>query len=128
MALVLADRVQETSNTTSTSDLTLNGALPTYQSFALGIGVGNTCYYAAYNTDQSVNEWEVGVGTLSAIDTLERTTILSSSNAGSIVNFSAGSKLVYVTLPAERAVYENAAGDPPFATQDESVAITIALG
>jgi hypothetical protein len=128
MALVLADRVQETSNTTSTGDLALNGALPTYQSFALGIGVGNTCYYAAYNTDQSVNEWEVGVGTLSGVSTLVRTTILSSSNAGSIVNFSAGSKLVYVTLPAERAVYENAAGDPPFATQDESVAITIALG
>ena len=128
MALVLADRVQETSNTTSTGDLTLNGALPTYQSFALGIGVGNTCYYAAYNTDQLVNEWEVGVGTLSAIDTLERTTILSSSNAGLIVTFSAGVKLVYVTLPAERAVYENAAGVPPFATQDESVAITIALG
>jgi hypothetical protein len=119
MALILADRVQETSNTTSTGDLPLNGALPTYQSFAAGVGVGNTCYYAAYNTDQLVNEWEVGVGTLSAIDTLERTTILSSSNAGSVVNFSVGTKLVYVTLPAERAAYE---------TQGNSVAITIALG
>jgi hypothetical protein len=128
MALVLADRVQEVSSTTGTVDLTLNGAIPAYQSFAAGVGVGNTCYYAVYNTDQSFNEWEVGVGTLSAVDTLERTTILSSSNAGLIVNFSAGTKLVYVTLPAERAVYENAAGDPPFSTQDESVAITIALG
>lgn len=128
MALVLADRVQETTSTTSTGDLLLNGALPTYQSFASGVGVGNTCYYAIYNTDQLVNEWEVGVGTLSAVDTLERTTILSSSNAGSIVNFSVGTKLVYVTLPAERAVYENAAGDPPYETQGNSVAITIALG
>jgi hypothetical protein len=128
MALVLADRVQELSNTVSTGDLILTGVVPTYQSFAAGVGVGNTCYYAVYNTDQTVTEWEVGVGTLSGTSTLERTTILSSSNSDLIVNFSAGTKLVYVTLPAERAVYENAAGDPPFTTQDESVAITIALG
>ena len=128
MALVLADRVQEISTTNGTGNLTLNGAVPTYQSFASGIGVGNTCYYAVYNTDQSVNEWEVGVGTLSAIDTLQRTTILSSSSGGVAVNFTVGTKLVYVTLPAERAVYENAAGDPPYETEGNSVAITIALG
>jgi hypothetical protein len=128
MALVLADRVQELSTTVGLIDFVLGGAIPTYQSFSTGVGVGNTCYYAAYNTDQSVTEWEVGVGTLSGASTLDRTTILSSSNTGAKVNFSAGTKLVYVTLPAERAVYENAAGDPPFATQDESVAITIALG
>jgi hypothetical protein len=123
MPLVVKDRVQETSTTTGTGTITLAGAVSGFQSFS-AIGNANTTYYAIVGGTQ----WEVGLGTYtSSGTTLSRDTVLASST-GSKINFSAGTKLVYVTLPAERAVYENAAGDPPFATQDESVAITIALG
>lgn len=128
MALVLADRVQEFSTTTGTVDLSLTGAAPSFQTFDAAIGVGNTCYYAAVHSDASLDEWEVGVGTLSASTTLQRTTILSSSNSNSPVNFSVGAKNVFVTLPSQRAVYSNAAGVPPYPTVDDSVAISIVMG
>ena len=127
MALVLADRVQELTTTTGLTDFALTGATQNFQSFDSGIGVGNTCYYFAAQSDASLNQWEVGVGTLSATSTLQRTTILSSST-GSKIDFAAGAKIVAVTLPASRAVYENAAGDPPFETDNESVAISIVMG
>lgn len=128
MALILKDRVQELTNTVGTISFALSGATPSYQDFDTAIGVGNTCYYAAVHQTSSLNEWEVGVGTLSGSTTLDRTAILSSSNSGLAVNFSVGAKLVFVTLPAERAVYENAAGDPPYETDNESVAISIIMG
>jgi hypothetical protein len=109
-------------------DFALNGATPNFQSFNSAIGIGNTCYYFAAQSDPSLNQWEVGVGTLSASSTLARTAILSSSNAGNKVDFVAGAKVVAVTLPASRAVYENAAGDPPFETDNEAVAIAIVMG
>ena len=87
MALVLKDRVQETSTTTGTGTLTLAGAVTGYQSFSSAIGNGNTTFYGIYLNGGS--EWEVGVGTVGA-GTLARTTVLASSNAGSAVNFSAG--------------------------------------
>jgi hypothetical protein len=107
MALVLADRVKETSTTTGTGTLTLAGASTGFQSFSV-IGNGNTCYYTI--TNQTVpSEWEVGIGTYtSAGTTLARTTILASSNAGSVVTLSAGTKDVFVTYPAGKAVYEDA--------------------
>jgi hypothetical protein len=128
MALILADRVQELTTTTGLVDFSLTGATQNFQSFNTGIGIGNTCYYFAAQSDASLNQWEVGVGTLSDATTLQRTTILSSSTGGSKINFSAGAKLVAVTLPASRAVYENAAGIPPYETDNESVAIAIVMG
>jgi len=102
MALVLKDRVKETSTTTGTGTLTLAGASTGYQSFS-AIGDGNTTYYAIYL--QGGTEWEVGIGTYtSSGTTLARTTVLESSNSGSAVNFSAGTKDVFVTLPASKAV------------------------
>lgn len=99
MALVLKDRVQETTTTTGTGTLTLAGVVSGFQSFSV-IGDGNTTYY----TITSDTEWEVGIGTYTASGTLlSRDTILESSNGGSAVNFGAGAKLVFVTYPAEKS-------------------------
>jgi hypothetical protein len=103
MALVLADRVKETTTTTGTGTVTLLGASTGYQSFAV-VGNANTTYYTI--AGQTGSEWEVGIGTYtSSGTTLARTTILASSNSGSAVNFSAGTKDVFVTYPAEIAAY-----------------------
>jgi hypothetical protein len=99
MALVIADRVRETSTTTGTGTLTLDGAVSGFQTFSTAIGNTNTCYY----TITLGADWEVGLGTVAA-GTLARTTILKSSNAGSAVNFGAGIKDVFATYPADRAV------------------------
>ena len=105
MALVLADRVQETTTTTGTGTVTLAGAATGYQTFA-AVGDGNSTYYTITGT----TEWEVGIGTYtSSGTTLSRTTVLSSSNSGSLVNFSAGSKNVFVTYPASLSVPEGKA-------------------
>lgn len=102
MALVIKDRVKETSTTTGTGTLTLAGAATGFQSFA-AIGDGNTTFYTIALV--SSNEWEVGIGTYtSSGTTLSRDTILSSSNSGNAVNFSAGTKDVFVTYPSERAL------------------------
>ncbi len=109
MALVLADRVRETTTVTGTGTATLLGAVSGYQSFA-AVGNANTTYYVIAN--QSASEWEVGIGTYtSSGTTLSRTTVLSSSNSGSLVNFSAGTKDVFVDYPASKAVYEDASGN-----------------
>jgi len=117
MALVVKDRVQETSTTTGTGTFTLAGAVSGFQSFSV-IGDGNTTYYAIVGGA----EWEVGLGTYtSSGTTLARTTILESSNGGTAVNFSAGTKNVFVTYPAEEAVYQDASGDayaPQFAASN----------
>jgi hypothetical protein len=105
MALVLADRVKETTAVVGTGTATLLGASTGFQSFAV-IGNGNTTYYTI--AGQGTSEWEVGVGTYtSSGTTLARTTVLSSSNSGSLVNFSAGTKDVFVTYPAEYSVTNN---------------------
>lgn len=102
MALVLKDRVKETTTTTGTGTVTLAGAVSGFQSFSV-IGNGNTTYYAI--VDQATGAWEVGLGTYTATGTtLARTTILESSNAGAAVNFGAGSKEVFVTYPGEKAL------------------------
>ena len=108
MALTVKDRVKETTSTTGTGTLTLAGAASGFQSFAV-IGDGNTTYYAI--SDAATGAWEVGVGTYTASGTtLARNTVLSSSNAGSLVDFAAGTKDVFVTYPSSRSVYLDAAG------------------
>jgi len=101
MALVLADRVNETATTVGTGTVTLAGAVTGYQTFA-AIGNGNTTYYTI--THQTLTEWEVGIGTYtSAGTTLSRDTVLASSNSGSLVSFSAGTKNVFCDFPAYTA-------------------------
>lgn len=103
MALVLADRVKETTSTTGTGTITLAGAVTGFQSFSV-IGNSNTTYYAI--VDNSTGAWEVGIGTYtSSGTTLARTTVLSSSNSDNLVNFAAGSKDVFVTYPSEKSVF-----------------------
>ena len=105
MALVLADRVKETTTTTGTGTVTLLGASNGFQSFA-AVGNANTTYYCI--AAQTGTEWEVGIGTYTSVGTtLARTTVLASSNAGSLVTFSAGTKDVFVTYPSSRSVYAN---------------------
>jgi hypothetical protein len=117
MALVVKDRVQETSTTTGTGTITLAGAVSGFQSFSV-IGNANTTYYAIVGG----TEWEVGLGTYTLSGTLlSRDTVLESSNGGSLVNFSAGTKNVFVTYPAEEAVYQDATGTayaPQFAASN----------
>jgi hypothetical protein len=104
MALVLADRVRESTTTTGTGAVTLGGAYTGFQTFLAAVGNTNTTYYTISNVVSG--EWEVGIGTYSSgANTLSRTTVLSSSNGGSLVNFTSGAKDVFVTQPAERNVY-----------------------
>jgi hypothetical protein len=111
MALVLLDRVKELTSVTGYADIDLQGAPAGYQTFS-NVGDGNTCYYTISST---TSEWEVGIGTYtSSGDTLSRDTVLSSSNAGSPVNFSLGSKDVYLVYPAEKAIYEEVNGETLF--------------
>ena len=101
MALVLADRVKETTTTTGTSDFALGGAVASFQTFSAGVGINNTTYYAIADS----TNWEVGLGTLSNDGlTLARTTVLQSSNSDAKVSFAAGSKEVFVTYPADKSV------------------------
>tara|TARA_R110002051_G_scaffold142940_1_gene216010 strand:+ start:55 stop:675 length:621 start_codon:yes stop_codon:yes gene_type:complete len=111
MAFVLNDRVKETSTTTGTSQTTwtLAGAATGYQTFNSGIGSSNTTYYCIFNNP---DEWEVGYGTLSTSSNLQRTTILSNSDGNtSAVNFGSGTKDVFCTLPASKAVVEESTGN-----------------
>ena len=109
MALVLKDRVKETSVSTGTGAITLDGASGAFQPFSV-IGDGNTTYYAI--AGQASTEWEVGIGTYTlSTDSLSRDTILASSNSNTIVTFSAGTKDVFVTYPSEKAIYEEPSGE-----------------
>lgn len=112
MPLVLADRVKETTTTVGTGTVTLAGAATGFQSFAV-IGNGNTTYYTI--AGQGTSEWEVGIGTYtSSGTTLSRDTVLASSaGAPNKTNFSAGTKDVFVTYPAERSVYSDGTNIKP---------------
>ena len=122
MALVLKDRVKETSTTTGTGTFTLAGAATGFQSFSV-IGNGNTTFYTI--VDSAAGAWEVGIGTYtSSGTTLSRDTVLESSNSGSLVNFGSGSKDVFVTYPAERAVIGGKGVIENSSTITENVTIT----
>ena len=108
MALILADRVKETTTVTGTGTATLLGAVSGFQSFS-EVGDGNTTYYCI--AGQGTAEFEIGIGTYTASGTtLARTTVLSSSNSDALVNFSAGTKDIFVTYPAEKSVNLDASG------------------
>ena len=126
MAIVVKDRVKVTTTTTGTSDFTLGSASLGFQNFSV-IGDGNDTYYAA--VDPITGDWEVGIGTYTtAGPTLTRTTILESSASGAKVSFGSGSKDLFVTYPAERSVYLDAAGSYPVQnTFDTLVAATATL-
>ena len=110
MALVVNDRVKETSTTTGTGTFDLAGAATGFQTFVAGVGDTNTTYYTIFN--QGTTQWEVGLGTVTdaATDTLARTTVLQSSNSDAAVNFTSGTKDVFCTLPASKAIYLDASG------------------
>ena len=107
MALVVNDRVKETSTTTGTGSFTLAGAVTGFETFSSAIGNTNTTYYSIVNSN---GEFEVGLGTVGA-GTLSRDTIISSSNSDAKVNFSAGTKNVFCTLPASKAVILDSSGN-----------------
>jgi hypothetical protein len=108
MALLVNDRVKETSTTTGTGSFTLAGAVTGFETFSSAIGNTNTTYYAIVNTTNG--EFEVGLGTVGA-GTLSRDTILSSSNSDAAVDFAAGTKNVFCTLPASKSVILDASGN-----------------
>jgi hypothetical protein len=110
MALVVNDRVKETTTIVGTGTATLLGLSPGYQSFSV-IGNGNTTYYCIADQGSGLN-WEVGIGTYTSIGTtLSRTTVLASSNANALVSFAAGTKDVFVTYPAGKGIWLDASGN-----------------
>ena len=107
MALVLGDRVKETTTTTGTGTYSLGGAENNFQAFSV-IGNGNTTYYCC----QDSSNFEVGIGTYTASGTtLARTTILQSSHNDNAVSWSSGTKTIFCCYPAEKAVFLNASND-----------------
>lgn len=106
MAFIIADRVKETTTTTGTGVLTLAGTLTGFTTFAARCAVGDTLYYAIQAVDGTgapTGEWECGLGTYSGTSTLTRTTVTSSSNSDAAVSFAAGTKQVFITMPAVQA-------------------------
>jgi len=108
------DRVKETSTSTGTGNVTLAGAETGFQAFGSVFSVGDETYYTI---EDDSGAFEVGRGTYSALNTLSRVEVYSSSNSNALVNFGAGSKRVFVTYPAVRSV-----------TDQQAVAFAIALG
>tara|TARA_A100001391_G_scaffold76344_1_gene49394 strand:- start:416 stop:799 length:384 start_codon:yes stop_codon:yes gene_type:complete len=127
MALVLSDRIKETTTTTGTGTLNLAGALTGFEAFSV-VGDGNTTFYSC--TDGT--DFEVGVGTYTASGTLlARTTVLNSSNSDNLVDWGAGTKTVFCTLPASKIIHtDNLAtvGATHFDPAGTGVAMAIALG
>ena len=110
MALVINDRVKETTTTTGTGTVSLAGAVTGFETFAAGVSNSNTTYYAIVH--QTANEFEVGLGTLDGDSSdLARTTVISSSNSDSAVDFAAGTKDVFCTIPASKLIFEDANND-----------------
>jgi len=108
MALVISDRIKETSTTTGTGTLTLGGAVTGFETFTTNLSNGDTTYYCC--TDNT--DFEVGLGTFtSSGTTLARTTILSSSNSNNAVSWSSGTRTVFCTLPAAKTVFLDASGN-----------------
>jgi hypothetical protein len=110
MAHITADRVRDTSTSTGTGSFTVSGTAPTgFRTLSAVLSVSDTFYYAIQG--QGSSEWEVGLGTYSSANVFARTTILSSSNSGSVVTFSAGTKDVFLTLAATKTIQRDASGN-----------------
>ena len=121
MALVVKDRVKESSTTSGTGTLTLAGAVPGFQAFSAALSNSDTTYYAI--AESSTGAWEVGLGTYTTSGTtLARTTILDSSNSGSAISLSGAGADVFITQPADKAAYFDASGDL-FLNQDPTSAL-----
>ncbi len=113
MALVINDRVRETSTTSGTGTLNLAGAVTGFRTFVDGIGNSNTTYYAIF--EEGTNLFEIGIGTVTdaAPDTLARDTVLSNSSGNtSKITFSGGTLSVFCTMPASKTVYLDSSGNP----------------
>ena len=127
MAFVTADRVRDTSTTAGSGAFSVSGTAPTgYRTFSAVLSVSDTFYYSIQH--QTLNEWEVGLGTYTSANTFSRTTIYSSSNAGSAVTFSAGTKDVFITMAASRSPQLNASGNVTALGVPVSVTLTNATG
>ena len=125
MPFIIADRVRETSTTVGTGNIALGGAVTGFRTFASVMATADTTYYTI--ADQGGPNWEVGLGTFTAPSTLARTMIFSSSNGGSIVTFGAGTKDVFISLPAPRTVQSFSAGSTGLTPSTDSYgAITLA--
>ena len=132
MALVINDRVKETSTTQGTGTLNLAGASTGFVTFVAGIGNSNTTYYAIH--EQGSNLFEVGIGTVTDAtpDTLARTTVLNNSSGNtSKINFNSGGSStldVFCTMPASKSVYLDATGTPVGAASNGfALAMAVAL-
>ena len=127
MALVINDRVKETSTSQGTGTINLAGAVTGFETFVAGIGNSNTTYYCIF--EEGTANFEVGLGTLDGSSAnLTRTTVISSSNSDSAVNFGSGTKEVFCTLPASKSVFLDATGTPVGAASNGfAVAMAIAL-
>ena len=127
MALVINDRVKETTTTSGTGAFALAGVVQGFETFAAGIGNNNETYYAAY--ENGTSNWEVGRGTLDGTSAnLARTEVISSSNSDAAVNFTGGTLDVFCTLPASKAVYLDASGNPVGAASSGfALAMAVAL-
>ena len=127
MALVINDRVKETSTTQGTGDITLAGAATGFITFNSGIGTSNTTYYCIF--EQGTNTFEIGLGTLSGSTTLERTTVINNSSGNtSKISFTGGTLDVFVTMPAAKTVYLDASGNPVGAASNGfALAMAVAL-
>ena len=127
MAFITADRVRDTSTTAGSGSFSVSGTAPTgYRTFSAVLSVSDTFYYSIQH--QTLNEWEVGLGTYSSANTFARTTIYSSSNAGSAVTFSAGTKDVFITMAASRSPQLNASGNVTALGTPVSATLTNATG
>ncbi len=111
MAFIIKDRVKEGTTTAGTGAFTLGGSSATFEPFNSYMADGDTSYYAVVHTTSGVDEWEVGLGTWNTGNTLTRTTVLSGSNGTSVVDFAAGTKDIFMTYPASKAVFLDANGD-----------------
>jgi hypothetical protein len=111
MALIIKDRVKEGTTSTGTGSISLASSSATFDTFASVMTDGDTTYYAIVHTSSGVDEWEVGLGTWNTGNTLSRTTVLSGSGGTSAVNFSAGTKDVFMTYPSAIAAYTDGSGD-----------------
>ena len=128
MALVINDRVKESSTTSGTGPIALAGVVQGFETFALGIGNLNTTYYAIY--EQGTNNWEVGLGTLDGTSAnLARTDVLDNSDGNtSPITLAAGTKDVFCTLPASKAIYLDGSTPPvPIGAASAGFALAMAV-